>query len=1199
MAGVSSKSGEQALDISSEEENYLRIAHLLIRVAPSAVRVRFDQEFHPGGLKIVLNQARYSTLETLNKRRVINKDQWDLLFPTSGTPSSETFDLTLMICLIRNLTNIQIEDALPFTGNDVVGADLTTIKYYRNKIMHSSDGILKDVMFNKWWDETSKAIIQLGGISFIETCSLAKVRRLDRNDREILNEIKNMIGTFDPVPKGVRDICDRRILEWKKENVAQTRAITRLTKLVKLHNFALAVGPSGCGKSTAIHSIALLLAQTKEYNIVIVDNLEEIKYFYDPDRKNIFVMENVFGDATFDENKAIKWLDMWNDIKAMLDSKRVILLASCKTHIFQHRIVKTIEFLSEASCDFLASHYCLTNKERLNIAKLFLTKDEIRLLYSSNTFLEFNFFPLLCQHYSRLESGRVVEFFTDPTKAVCEDLSRLERFDQTALATLFLFIVCNNNIAESLFTMKIKIKPILENIADHFDLKSNFSIQVVKNEMEKLNNSYIRKLNTQYSIHEKIFEIYVYFFGRQMIDLTIDFAHRDIIRDRFVIKGLSGDFLKNEIVVELPLEKETKYFDRLKKDIDEGFIKHVFSNRNLKDSSFRSEFITQIIGNINIDSLSGKMLFSLMMTMMDQHFYDIVAVILTKEIQFDQLYWDGETPLFKAAKAGCSEVVQALLKQNTDPNYHACLNSLNSFEKAYPNLTVNSIFRNIDTSRENYLPDVDLMFFPNKDLFEFRSEPYNKIKSSFDIVQSFLDDMYCNTQSQINRIEPYRISPLHIAAQRGNTDIVNLLLIHNALPDYDNDCPKIASPLLTASSKGYTDIVHLLLKKSFHSDVTELRKTKPYLIEISRFNLGSCLFVAVEKGYHTVVKLLLKYKTDFFKCHDLSLKQMPYSKFEKHLVNMAIFDGKTKIVKLLLEHNYYPNIRYHLESPLCRAASLGKVKIVKLLLDHKSNPNKCDDMGQSPLYKASWGGHTEIVKLLLEHNSDLHFTDRHRTSILHVAAYKGQIEIVKLLLQHKIDINLCNVDHKSPLFIATEYGQNETVALLLMNKCNPNICDDRSISPLLIATTKGNSELVKLLLEYKSDPNICDDSSASPLLMATMKGNSELVKLLLEYRSDPNICDDSSTSPLLMATMKGNSDLVKLLLEYKSDPNICNKNKESPLSAAAERGHSIIVKLLLDNNCDINIRNRENKLPLIVAFEKCHTEIVQLLLNHE
>ncbi|CAG2206990.1 unnamed protein product [Mytilus edulis] len=375
MGGASTKSG----DISSEEENFLRIFHLLIKVAPSAVRVRFDQEFYPRGLQIVLNIARSSTLVTLKKRRVINQAQWDLLFPLSGTPSSETFDLTLMICLIRNLTKIQIEDELPYMGNDVVGAALTTIKYYRNKIMHSSDGILKDVLFNKWWDETSKAIIQLGGISFIESCSLAKVRRLDRNDREILNEIRNMIGTFDPVPKGVRDICDRRILEWKIENVAQTRAIKRLTELVELHNVALAVGPSGCGKSTAIHSIALQLAQTKEYNIIIADNLEEIKYFYDPDRKNIYVMENVFGDATFDEYKALKW---------------------------------------------------------------------------------------------------------------------------------------------------------------------------------------------------------------QMIDLTIDVAHRDIIRDRFVVKGMSGDFVKNEIVVELPLEKEKKYFDRLKKDIDQGFIKHVFANRNLKDSSF-------------------------------------------------------------------------------------------------------------------------------------------------------------------------------------------------------------------------------------------------------------------------------------------------------------------------------------------------------------------------------------------------------------------------------------------------------------------------------------------------------------------------------------------------------------------------------------------------------------------------------------
>ncbi|XP_063411199.1 ankyrin-1-like [Mytilus trossulus] len=1072
-----------------------------------------------------------------------------------------------------------------------------------------------------------------------------------------------MIGTFDSVPKGVRDVWDRSILEWKKENVAQTRAMQRLTELVELNNVALAVGPSGCGKSTAIHYIALQFAQTKKYNIIIVENLEEIKFFYDPDRKNIVVMENVFGNATFDKHKATKWFEKKKDIKAMLDNNCFKILASCKTHFFQHEIVKTIEFLSEASCDFLARDYCLTDDERLEIANFYLTEDEIQLLKSSNVLSEFDFFPLLCQHYSLQKSSSVVEFFADPTDAVCNDLSRLKLFDQTALATLFLFVVYNNNMAESLFTMKIKIKPILKNIADYFDLKSILSIQVVKNEIERLNNSYIRKLNTQYSMHEKIFEIYVFFFGSHMIDLTIDFAHRDIIRDRFVIKGLSGDVVKNEIVVELPLEKEKKYFDRLKKDIDQGFIKHVFANRNLKDSSFRSDFITQIIGKDTIDSLSDKMLFSLVLTMLDQHFYDIVAILLRKEIQLDRLYWDGETALFKAAKAGCSEVVQALLKQNTDPNYHACFNSLNSFEKAYPNLTVKSIFRNIDTSRENYVPRVNLMFFPYKTIFPFSSEPYSKINSSFDIVQSFLDDMYCNTQSQINRIEPYRISPLHIAAQRGNTDIVNLLLIHNALPDYENDCPKIASPLLTASSKGFTDIVQLLLiKNTSNSDVTELRKTKPYLIEISRLNLESCLFVAVEKGYHKVVKLLLKYKTDFFKCHDHSLIQTPYSQFEKHLVwnmvaiaivrghdnivllllenddysnlsdvkdvsilNKAICDGKTKIVKLLLEHNFNPNMHDNLESPLGRAVSLGKVKIVKLLLEHKSNPNRCDYMGKSPLYKASWGGHTEIVKLLLEHNSDVNFTDRAGTSLLHVAAYQGHFGIVKLLLQHKIDTNICNYDHKSPLFIATEYGQKEIVALLLMNKCNPNICDDSSISPLLMATMKGNNELVKLLLEYKSDPNICDDMNTSPLLTATMKGNSDLVKLLLEYKSDPNICHKKkelsameefikkllerncdpngiikdNESPLLAASSKGHTDIVKLLLDYNSDCNACNQDNESPVYVASRQGYIEIVKLLLDHSVDPFLCNKDKESPLQVASRRNHIEIVYLLKNYE
>ncbi|VDI69069.1 Hypothetical predicted protein [Mytilus galloprovincialis] len=414
MTELFSTSDRQATVIPEEEENYLRIANLLIRVAPSAVRIQFNNEFYPGGLKSVLNKNRLNILEPLKRKRIINQAQWDLLFPVTGNTSSESYDLTLMICLLKHLTDIEVSDILPFPGNQSKGADLSRLRYYRNQIMHSDDGTLSCLIFNEWWTEISQAIIRLGGTSFVERCNHLKERHLDANDKEIITELKNISRSLNPVPKGLRKICEDTVGEWKKENVADTRAIRRLSEIMTTHNVAVAVGPSGCGKSTAIHYIALQLALKHEYAIIIVYNPEDIRQFYDPDCKQVFVIDDVFGIATFDENKAIKWLNMSNDIKRILDYNQAKLLASCRTHIFQHRIAKTVGVLADFSCDFISADYCLTEDERECIANLYLTKKEIRDLKSSNTFSKFYFFPVLCRYYSNNNSGCIVKFVFKP-----------------------------------------------------------------------------------------------------------------------------------------------------------------------------------------------------------------------------------------------------------------------------------------------------------------------------------------------------------------------------------------------------------------------------------------------------------------------------------------------------------------------------------------------------------------------------------------------------------------------------------------------------------------------------------------------------------------------------------------------------------------------------------------------------------------
>lgn len=54
--------------VTKEETNYLRIANLLLRIAPPAVRVKFDSEFDPVMLQKTLNQSRSQKLVTKKKR---------------------------------------------------------------------------------------------------------------------------------------------------------------------------------------------------------------------------------------------------------------------------------------------------------------------------------------------------------------------------------------------------------------------------------------------------------------------------------------------------------------------------------------------------------------------------------------------------------------------------------------------------------------------------------------------------------------------------------------------------------------------------------------------------------------------------------------------------------------------------------------------------------------------------------------------------------------------------------------------------------------------------------------------------------------------------------------------------------------------------------------------------------------------------
>lgn len=72
---------------------------------------------------------------------------------------SSRFDVSLMILLLTNLTELNHYKNLPLVTDTTQSADLARIQYYRNYIshhvFHNENGKLDSPYFNKAWDNIS------------------------------------------------------------------------------------------------------------------------------------------------------------------------------------------------------------------------------------------------------------------------------------------------------------------------------------------------------------------------------------------------------------------------------------------------------------------------------------------------------------------------------------------------------------------------------------------------------------------------------------------------------------------------------------------------------------------------------------------------------------------------------------------------------------------------------------------------------------------------------------------------------------------------------------------------------------------------------------------------------------------------------------------------------------------------------------
>ena len=212
------------MDQLQAKANYSRICQLLVGKGGDALRVRFHV-IHPPSTLAAVFHSQISVLKKL-QRGVITPSQWDLLFPASGRPDSNKFDITLLTILLRNICGLSAPttgwNVMPPTGETSTAADIVRIKIFRNQVYgHIASPQLDDTTFETLWQEISKPLVNLGILQ--QDTDEAKVAPLSPEEESYIQKLKEWKELEDDIFSKLNDV------ERKVNNVEHEVSRLRMT----------------------------------------------------------------------------------------------------------------------------------------------------------------------------------------------------------------------------------------------------------------------------------------------------------------------------------------------------------------------------------------------------------------------------------------------------------------------------------------------------------------------------------------------------------------------------------------------------------------------------------------------------------------------------------------------------------------------------------------------------------------------------------------------------------------------------------------------------------------------------------------------------------------------------------------------------------------------------------------------------------
>ena len=231
-----------------------------------------------------------------------------------------------------------------------------------------------------------------------------------------------------------------------------------------------------------------------------------------------------------------------------------------------------------------------------------------------------------------------------------------------------------------------------------------------------------------------------------------------------------------------------------------------------------------------------------------------------------------------------------------------------------------------------------------------------------------LEYLLNTTKDAINMLGKDHRCSLHIAASRGNDEVVRLLLAFGASTETRSNQSHF-TPLMSAAHCGHERIIEILIG---HEAIQHTE---------SRYTGQTALHQAASNGHYNAVQTLLNWKCRVDK---KSVEQ-------ETPLHLACKWGHHNVVVLLLDRGASAKVKNKSgETALHHAASNGCDKVVQVLLIRGVNINAANVMGKTALHAAATSHHDKVVELLLAKRPNTRVKDyHHRTTVDYAIMYRN------------------------------------------------------------------------------------------------------------------------------------------------------------------------------------------------------------------